>query len=132
MAVSQSTPSQTNLNKSASALAHQIADLALTKKADDVTILDLRGLTSIADYFVIASGASDTQVKAIVDAITDGLEPESSPWHREGYESLRWVLLDFVDVVVHVFQRNIRDFYGLENLWSDAEIEQITEEDLTE
>jgi len=92
----------------------------------------LQGLTTITDYFVIASGASDTQVKAIVDAVTEGLEPEIKPWHIEGYNQLRWVLLDFVDVVVHVFQRQVRDYYDIERLWADAEIREYSEEELTE
>lgn len=78
---------------------------------------------------MIATGNSDTQVKAIVDAITDGLEPEVKPWHTEGYESLRWVLLDYVDVVVHVFQRQVREYYDLERLWADAETEILEEEE---
>lgn len=123
---------KTAKNITSEELAHKISDIALTKKAEDVSILNLKDLTSITDYFVIASGASDTQVKAIVDAITNELEPEIKPWHREGYDNLRWVLLDFVDVVVHVFQRQVREFYDLERLWADAEIETITEDDTTE
>ena len=92
----------------------------------------MQGLTTITDYFVIASGASDTQVKAIVDAVNEGLEPEIKPWHIEGYNQLRWVLLDFVDVVVHVFQRQVRDYYDIERLWADAEIREYSEEELTE
>ncbi len=113
-------------------LAQTISEIALTKKAEDVNILNLKDLTSVTDYFVIASGASDTQVKAIVDAITNELEPEIKPWHREGYENLRWVLLDYVDVVVHVFQRQVREYYDLERLWADADIKTVTEDDDTE
>jgi len=120
---------QTAKEISSDELAHKISEIALTKKAEDVNILNLKDLTSITDYFVIASGASDTQVKAIVDAITNELEPEIKPWHREGYDNLRWVLLDFVDVVVHVFQRQVRSFYDLERLWADAEVESVTDED---
>jgi len=119
-------------NISSDELARKISEIALTKKAEDVNILNLKDLTSVTDYFVIASGASDTQVKAIIDAISDELEPEIKPWHREGYEKLRWVLLDYVDVVVHVFQRQIREYYDLERLWADADIETVTEDDDTE
>lgn len=94
--------------------------------------MNLQGLTEIANYFVIATGTSDIQVKAIVDAILDGLEPEISPWHLEGNENSRWVLLDFVDVVVHVFQKQVREYYDLERLWADAELEHVTEEELNE
>ncbi len=89
-------------------------------------------MTSITDYFVIATGNSDTQVKAIVDHIREELEPEVKPWHTEGYDELRWVLLDFVDVVVHIFQRQVREYYDLERLWADAESETIAEEDTVE
>jgi len=63
-----------------------------------------------------------------VDAICDELEPEITPWHKEGYETFRWVLLDFVDVVVHVFQKQAREYYDLERLWADAEIETVKED----
>lgn len=92
----------------------------------------MQGLTTITDYFVIASGASDTQVKAIVDAVTDGLEPAIKPWHIEGYDQRRWVLLDFVDVVVHIFQRQVREYYDIERLWADAEIQEYADEEVTE
>ncbi len=109
----------------ASALARKIADLTLTKKAQDVVIMDLRGLTSMADYFVLCSADSDTQVKAIADAVEEGLEKKgSAPWHRES-GSTTWVLLDFVDVVLHVFHKGTRSFYNLEKLWGDAAIERV-------
>ncbi len=133
MTVKNSTTyAQNKASISAHQLAKTIADLSLTKKAEDVTILNLQGLTSITDYFVIASGASDVQVKAIVDTIQDELEPEFTPWYTEGYENLRWVLLDFVDVVVHVFQKPVREYYDLERLWADADVETVQEEDLEE
>jgi len=90
--------------------------------------MDLRGLTTITDFFVICSGDSDTQVKAIADAIEEGLKKENiCYWHKEGYENLRWVLLDYVDVVVHVFQRDVREYYSLETLWGDAKIKEVKE-----
>jgi ribosome-associated protein len=108
-------------------LAHKIADLALDKRAYDVKILDLRGLSTVCDYFVICSADADVQAKAISDHIVDKLKegPGVRPWHTEGYKSLRWVLLDYVDVVVHVFLRDVRSFYGLEELWGDAPVEEI-------
>ncbi len=111
----------------ASALARKIADLTLTKKAQDVVIMDLRGLTSMADYFVLCSADSDTQVKAIADAVEGGLEKKgSAPWHRES-GSTNWSLLDFVDVVLHVFHKGTRSFYNLEKLWGDAAIERVAD-----
>jgi ribosome-associated protein len=102
-------------------LAQLIAELALTKKAKDVLILDLSGLSDVTNYFVICSGESDTQVKAISDAIEDGTREEGSRvWRREGLTHLNWVLLDYVDVVVHVFLPKVRDYYDIERLWGDA------------
>jgi ribosome-associated protein len=106
-----------------STLAKRIADLTLTKKASDVVTMDLRGLTTMADFFVICSADSDVQVKAIADAVEEGLEKQGvSPWHAES-GSPNWVLLDYVDVVLHVFHKNTRSFYSLEKLWGDAKIE---------
>ncbi|MGC8654119.1 MAG: ribosome silencing factor [Candidatus Kryptoniota bacterium] len=103
-----------------------IAKLALTKKANNVVIMDLRKLTTMTDYFVVCSGDSETQVKAIADAIMTGMEKEGqSVWHTEGFENLQWVLLDYVDIVVHVFHNNAREFYGLEKLWGDAKVQRI-------
>jgi ribosome-associated protein len=109
-------------------LAKRIVEYSLSKKAQDVCLLNLRDLTGVTDYFIVCHGESDVQVKAISDAITDNLKDEGVKyWHREGYEYLHWVLLDYVDVVVHIFLKQERDFYGLERLWGDAEVEMFTE-----
>lgn len=110
-------------------LALAAAREALKKKARDVVLLDLRSLTGVCDYFVIASADSDTQVKAIADQVTEGLaEKGQEVWHTEGYRALRWVLLDYVDVVVHVFHRDTRDLYQLERLWADAARESLADD----
>lgn len=97
------------------------AELALERKARDVVVLDLRGISSATDYFVIASGRSDVQVKAIADHVVDELKKDAvRPEHTEGLRGARWVLLDYVDFVVHVFHPEARFFYQLENLWGDA------------
>ncbi|MDE3003334.1 MAG: ribosome silencing factor [Gemmatimonadota bacterium] len=97
------------------------AELALERKAHDVVILDLRGISTATDYFVIAGGTSDVQVKAIAEHVLDELKKESvRPEHLEGLRGGRWVLLDYVDFVVHVLHPQARDFYQLENLWGDA------------
>jgi len=107
-------------------LQRSIAELALSKKARDVVILDLRTLTTMADYFIVCSGDSETQVKAIADAIETGMEEAGErPWHTEGMQNLQWVLLDYVDVVAHVFHKDARAFYGLEKLWGDAKAQKI-------
>jgi ribosome-associated protein len=97
------------------------AQAAIDKKAENVKILDLRGLSAFTDYFVICSGMSDRQVKAIADSVDYALE--SGGYSRisvEGYADGRWVLLDFGDIVVHVFLDALRDYYDLETLWADA------------
>lgn len=107
------------------AIAKAIAALTLTKKASDVIIMDLRKLTTVTDFFVVCSADSDIQVKAIVDAVDEGMRKnEIRPWHREA-GSDNWVLLDYVDVVLHVFHKQTRAFYSLERLWGDAEIERV-------
>jgi ribosome-associated protein len=106
-------------------LARQIAQVALEKKATEVRVLDLRNITSITDFFVICSGSVAQHVKAIVDTIEERLRPANRPWHIEGYQNLTWVLMDYVDVVVHVFQPETRAYYNLERLWADAPVEII-------
>jgi ribosome-associated protein len=106
--------------------ARRIVDLALTKKAQDVRILDLRKLSSVTDVFVVCHGDSDVQVRAIAEAVLDGLKQEGHRvWHKEGMEYCRWVLLDYVDVVVHIFLKETREYYGLERLWGDAKEESF-------
>lgn len=96
-------------------------ELALERRARDVAVLDLRGISSAADYFVIASGTSDVQVKAIAEHVVDELRQGGvKPLHVEGLTGGRWVLIDYVDFVVHVFHPEARSFYQLETLWGDA------------
>jgi len=96
-------------------------ELALGRKALDIVVLDLRGISSATDWFVVMSGTSDVHVKAIADAITEGLDAEGEhAGHVEGLTGRRWVLLDYIDFVVHVFHPQARLFYQLENLWGDA------------
>jgi ribosome-associated protein len=99
-------------------------------KAEDIVLMDLRNVNNaVADYFVICSGNSDTHIDAIAESVdhevnkTDG----QNPWHREGHNNKIWVLLDYVDVVVHVFNHENREFYALEALWGDAKITSCDE-----
>jgi len=110
-------------------LAKRAALLALEKKAEDIVIADVRKLTTITDFFVICSAELSVQLKAIVDHIVEELEKKGiKAWHVEGYTNLTWVLIDYVDVVVHVFLKPAREFYGLERFWGDAKFEYITED----
>lgn len=108
------------------ALARAAGKLALSKKGFDVKILKLKKLSSVCDYFVICSGSVDIHVKAIADAIEDGLRAKGiRVSHREGGSRSTWTLLDYFDVVVHVFTEDARQFYALEKLWGDAPIETL-------
>lgn len=92
-------------------------------KGQDIEILDLREIeNTVCDYFIICNGTSNTQVNAIVNSIQKhvGKSIKEKPWHVEGSENSEWILMDYVDVVVHVFQKHIREFYDIEGLWGDA------------
>ncbi|ETN96857.1 ribosome-associated protein [Zhouia amylolytica] len=98
-------------------------------KGNDISILDLREIeNTVCDYFIICNGSSNTQVNAIVNSVekTVGKETGDKPWHVEGSENAEWVLIDFVNIVVHVFQKHIREFYDIEGLWGDAKITEIS------
>ncbi len=97
-------------------------------KGNDINILDLRDIeNTVCNYFVICNGTSNTQVNAIVNSIqkTVSKELKDKPWHVEGSENAEWVLIDYVNVVVHVFQKHIREFYDIEGLWGDAKTTAI-------
>jgi ribosome-associated protein len=101
--------------------ALDVAQAGLDKKAEDVLVLDVRGLTSYADYFVLMTADSDRQAGAIADAVDERLKGRgATKVGVEGYESGRWILIDYGDVVAHVFNRESRSFYDLEGLWADA------------
>jgi ribosome-associated protein len=103
------------------ALVRAAAHAAAARKARDLVALDLRDLAPVCDYFLICSGASEVQVKAIAEAIEERLEGAGTrPWHVEGREGRRWVLLDYVEFVVHVFHEKTREYYMLDRLWGDA------------
>ena len=102
-------------------LARRIVELAEDKKAADMVVLELAPLTTLADYFVIASGGSERQLDAIADGIIEGLRDEKvRPIGREGTAASHWVLLDYGSVIVHIFTPPERDYYGLEKHWSEA------------
>ena len=102
-------------------LVRRAATLAQELKAQDIVVLDLRGVSDVADFFLIASGTSDTHVRAIAQHLLEELKHEGMPaTSNEGLTQGRWALLDFVDCVVHVFHPALRQFYQLERLWSDA------------
>jgi len=94
------------------------------KKGHDIVRLDLRKLnSSVSDYFIVCNADSSTQVKAIADSVEDEIykNTQSSPWRKEGLENAEWIILDYFDVVIHIFKTEKRDFYGIEDLWGDAQ-----------
>jgi ribosome-associated protein len=109
------------VDEAALALALRIVDLAEDKKAADIVLLEIGGLTSLADYFVICSGSSERQLGAIADGIAEALRDEGlRPIGREGSASAHWMLLDFGAVIVHIMAPPEREFYQLERLWAEA------------
>ena len=97
-------------------------------KGNNITILDLREIdNTVCDYFIICNGTSNTQVNAIVGSVQKMVSKElkDKPWHIEGADNAEWVLMDYVNVVVHVFQKHIREFYDIEGLWGDAKVTTI-------
>jgi ribosome-associated protein len=108
-------------------MVQRAAAICLDHKAVDLTVLSLKGVSDMTDYFVIASGTSDTHVRALADSVQEGLKKEgNSPHHVEGLTQGRWVLLDYVDFVVHLFHPTLRQFYQLERLWGDAQVVPVT------
>ena len=104
----------------------QAAELALERKAEGVVALDLRGISSATDFFVMATGNSDVQVRAIAEHVMEELKKvDLRPLHVEGLDRARWVLMDFVDFVVHVMHPRAREFYQLELLWGDAPTQEF-------
>jgi ribosome-associated protein len=112
-------------------LAACVIDAMAERKAADITVLDLRSADGgVADFFVLATGASDRQIRAVARAVEEHVEETlgEAPWRTEGKEHLQWVVLDYVNVVAHVFSRKKREYYDLERLWGDADIEEVPDE----
>ena len=113
-------------NNSSQSLLKEIINLAFDKKAKNLISLDLRGHSSLTDYFIICHGSSEPQIKAIVDNIRKGTS--FKPRHLEGYENKKWVLLDYFDIIVHVFDEKEREYYSVENIWADAPRQEFNDE----
>jgi len=110
----------------ASDKARHIAQIAYDKKGEDITLMDMRGISSVCDWYVLVSGGSSRQINAISKEVQKSLAKDRiAPLHIEGKKGTYWTLLDCEDVIVHVFSQGARDFYGLERLWSDAPSEHF-------
>ena len=118
------TKENTNVDQLIAVILSGIEDV----KGQNISILDLREIeNTVCDYFIICDGTSNTQVNAIVNSVQKKVSKEikDKPWHIEGSDNAEWVLMDYVNVVVHIFQKQVRDFYDIEGLWGDAKITQI-------
>ena len=108
-------------------LVQRAAAILLDRKANDVVLLNLAGVSDMTDYFLIASGTSDTHVRSLGQSVLEDLKKETGQManHTEGLQQGRWVLLDYVDFVVHVFHPTLRTFYQIERLWADAQVTPV-------
>ena len=108
----------------------RIIELAQDKKGKQIVQMDIAGISSFADYFIVITGESTVQIKAIADHIDNELRLEKVyPVNKEGYKHLNWVLMDYSDIIVHIFNHETREFYGIERLWADAKMEFISTEE---
>lgn len=103
------------------AMVEKVVEFLKEKKAKDVKVIDIRGISILADYFVVCSGTSTTHIKALADGLEAKMEETGIKYlHKEGYNSARWILIDYGEVVVHIFHEEDRSFYNLERLWADG------------
>lgn len=108
-----------------------ITEALLDRKAEDITVLDVHDLTTLADKFVICHAQTDVQIKAIADNVNKETQEQldEKAWKEEGRETRRWVILDYVNVVVHIFKQELREYYALERMWNDAPVRKIKDEE---
>jgi ribosome-associated protein len=115
-----------NASNNSAALVQRAAQICQDNKANDIVVLNLKPVTDMTDFFVVASGTSDTHVRSVAEKVIEELKKEGSAVHHvEGLQQGRWVLLDYVDFVVHLFHPTLRQFYQLERLWGDAEVVEV-------
>ena len=105
----------------------RIINLIMGKKGENIVVLDVRGITSISDFLIITTGNSNVHVKAIADEVREKMKKnyKIKSWHVEGMEAQKWILLDYIDIVVHIFNSYTRSFYNIEKLWEDAKSRHI-------
>ncbi|WP_103665909.1 ribosome silencing factor [Gracilimonas amylolytica] len=108
-----------------------ITEALLSRKGKDITLLDVSELTTLTDYFVVCHGTSDVQIKALADAVEEDMREKTGEkaWKKEGLQGRSWVILDFVNIVVHIMSKEKRDFYGIERMWNDAKVTHIKDTD---
>lgn len=108
-------------------LIDTITEGLLEKKARDIKILDVSSLTTLTDYFVVCHGNSETQIRALANSVIENVKQKlgENVWKKEGLDARRWIILDYVNVVVHIFSEEKRQYYGIERMWNDAEITEV-------
>ena len=110
-------------------LINTISEGLLEKKAKDIKLLDVRELTTLTDFFIVCHGTSETQIRAIANSAIEKVKEKvgESVWKQEGMDARRWIILDYVNVVVHIFNEEKREYYSIERMWNDAHITEITD-----
>jgi ribosome-associated protein len=127
IAESQFHTDSPNKTSDSKLLIDAITEGLLEKKAKDIKILDVRPLTTLTDYFIVCHGTSETQIRALANSVIEKVKEVlgESVWKKEGLDARRWIILDYVNVVVHIFSEEKRQYYGIERMWNDAEITEI-------
>lgn len=110
-------------------LIESITEGLLEKKAKDIKLLDIQKLTTLSDFFVVCHGTSETQIRALANSVMDKVKERTGEnvWKQEGMDARRWIILDYVNVVVHIFSEEKREYYGIERMWNDAVISDIVD-----
>jgi ribosome-associated protein len=129
MPSNSATTTSKKKNRVQDLLIQTIAKALSGKKGENIVMLDLRKITTMADHFILCTGLSENHIKTLADEVVDVCREEigEKPWRKEGLDTKRWVVLDFVDVVVHIFREETRNYYGIERMWSDAKITRYEE-----
>jgi ribosome-associated protein len=110
-------------------LIKAITEGLFEKKARDIVLLDVRNLTTLADFFVVCHGTSDTQIRALANSVHEKVKEAigENPWKKEGMDARSWVILDYVNIVVHIFSEEKREYYGIERMWNDAVVTEVAD-----
>ncbi len=126
---SQFSSASPNKNVDSEKLINAITEGLLEKKGKDIVLMNVSKLTTLADYFVVCHGTSETQIRALANSVMEKVKEEigENAWKQEGLDARRWIILDYVNVVVHIFSQEKRDYYGIERMWNDAEITTIAD-----
>jgi len=128
----QFTTKSRNKTADSALLIDAITEALLEKKAKDIVLLDVRGLTTLTDYFIVCHGTSETQIRALAGNVTEKTKKQAGEavWKQEGIDARRWIILDYVNIVVHIFNEEKREFYGIERMWGDAEKTKIEDNEI--